>query len=269
MRRFLILLLSTFAATPALAGATAWQELAPGARARLVSADTVIGGEALAGLELDLQPGVKTYWRVPGETGIPTTLDFAGSEGVSGTKIDWPYPEIDEEGGYRDYVYRGHIVLPLRLDADADRTILRASLALGICTDVCVPANASFELPISFGRADGPQRTRINIAMQQTPLAWDRPDAPFATLEAGANGLVITAPDSAIDPQSLIADIGDPAVLFGAPQPSADRAGWTVPLLGGGDATNLVGKRLELTFNLLGSFMAPYSVTAEVAAGAP
>ena len=64
------------AAAPACAGATAWQELAPGVKLRLVASDTLSAdGTTLAALELDMPAGTKTYWRVPGESGIPTELD--------------------------------------------------------------------------------------------------------------------------------------------------------------------------------------------------
>src|SRR3569833_2163593 len=105
MLRLLPILIVTLAASPALAGATAWQDIAPGVRARLISADTVTGGTTRAGLELDLPAGTHTYWRIPGETGIPAEFDFAGSTGLGAPVIDWPYPEIDHTGGYLGYIY--------------------------------------------------------------------------------------------------------------------------------------------------------------------
>jgi len=83
MLRLLPYLLVTLAASPALAGATAWQELASGASVRLISSDRMDGGETLAGLELRLPEGANTYWRIPGDSGIPTSLDLSASTAIS------------------------------------------------------------------------------------------------------------------------------------------------------------------------------------------
>src|SRR6476660_63422 len=83
-------------ASPAIAAETPWQEIAPGVKLRLISNDTLrADGTTLAGLELDMPQSMKTYWRVPGEAGIPTELDFSGSSGVAGDQMLWPYPRIE------------------------------------------------------------------------------------------------------------------------------------------------------------------------------
>ena len=64
----------------------------------------------------------KTYWRIPGETGIPTELDFTGSTGIAASTILWPYPTVDHVQGYLDYVYYGPTVLPHRADGRRRRS---------------------------------------------------------------------------------------------------------------------------------------------------
>ena len=74
------LLLIPMLLTPAVAAETPWQEVAPGARVRLISSDVLKpGNTTMVALEIDMPVGTNTYWRVPGETGIPTMFDFAGS----------------------------------------------------------------------------------------------------------------------------------------------------------------------------------------------
>src|SRR4051794_13151584 len=103
-----------FIAVPVQAGETAWQEVAPGVNLRLISSGQIKpDGTTLVGLELDMPETNKTYWRVPGETGLPTELDFSGSTGVHGHKILWPYPTRHETADYLDYVYFGPVVLPV------------------------------------------------------------------------------------------------------------------------------------------------------------
>ena len=263
MLRSTLTLLVTLLATPALAGATPWQELAPGARARLISADTITGGKILAGLELDLPADTKTYWRIPGEAGIPTQFDFAGSTGLAAGTVLWPYPEIDTVQGLTEYVYHGHTVLPVEFTAAGTAAQLEAAVTMGVCSDICVPAQAKFSLPIDTGRPDAEQSLRLNQAVATAPIAWDQPDPPFGAISFMADGLRIAAIDPAIDPGGLIADVGDPAILFGAPQKSPEGEAWTLKFLGGSDAPGLEGRTVQLTFR---TPMGPYAVSQKVAA---
>jgi len=265
MLRLLPILVVTLAASPALAAATAWQDIALGVRARLISADSITAGTTRAGLELDLPAGTHTYWRVPGETGIPAEFDFAGSTGLTVPVIDWPYPEIDHSGGYLDYIYTGSLVIPLRFGASGSDALLAASVTLGICSDICVPAQASFTLPISYARPDTGQAIRLDQAEARTPIAWDQPTPAFGAVTATADGISLAAPDPSIDPQSLIADIGDPAILFQTPQKSPDGTLWTLKLLGGAGGKGLEGRTIQLTFMTPAG---PYAVTRQIGASA-
>lgn len=265
MLRLILILVVTLAAGPALAGASAWQEIAPGVKARLISADAIVAGTTQAGLELDLPAGTHTYWRIPGETGIPAEFDFAGSTGLAAPVVDWPYPQIDHTGGYLGYIYSGPLVIPLRFGAAGGSAVLAAKVTLGICSDICVPAQASFTLPISYAKADAGQGIRLDQAEARTPIAWDRPMPAFGAVTAIAGGLSLAAPDPAIDPQSLIADFGDPAILFQTPQKSPDGALWTLKLLGGAGGKGLEGRTIRLTFMTPAG---PYVVTRQIGASA-
>lgn len=238
----------TLATAPALAAATSWQDLAPGARGRLISSDTLSNGTTLVGLQLDLPQTSNTYWRIPGEGGIPTQIDFGASQGVGGATIVWPYPRIETPGGVREYVYRGPVVLPVQLSA-GEGAVLDASVTLGVCSDICVPVHAHFELPLTFSTSDAAQSIRLAQALADAPAPWAGTSPPFAGAAIGPDGktLVLSAPDPAVAADSLIAETGDPAILLGAPQKSPDGALWTLQVLGG-TAKGLVGHPIQLTF---------------------
>ena len=245
----MITLVLVLIAAAATAGETAWIELTPEARARLVTSDVrTAAGTTLVGLEIEMPPGTKTYWRVPGETGIPTEIDVSGSSGVTGATILFPFPVIDE-GSYRDYVYYGHTVLPVELTLDGDAPVLDAQVVLGICSDICVPAKAQFSLPLSFAKADAGQGIRIRQALANAPLDWDGKADPFASIsfDDGAQALAVGVGAAEIDWGSLIVDMGPAGAMFGAPQKSPDGSTVLLPLLGG-DASGLVGKPVNLTF---------------------
>jgi len=151
-------------AAPARAqDASAWDK-EPHAAARLVAGVAVKSPDATylrAGLELRLDPGWKTYWREPGDSGVPPTFDFSGSENVKAVTIAWPAPERFPDGaGGNSIGYVGHLILPLRVvPQDATKhAALHAKLGYAICSNLCVPAEANLTLTLT---GDGAEEAAI------------------------------------------------------------------------------------------------------------
>ncbi len=261
--RLLALICALAAASPVLAAATDWQDVAPETRVRLISADQPdANGKILAGLEIDMPPSFKTYWRVPGETGIPITLDLTGSTGIAAHQMLWPYPKIDLSQGFVDFVYYGPTVLPLELTADGQPIDLKLSAIMGICSDICVPVQASFRLMIDPTKPDAGQGVRLAQALANVPLPGD--EAAVGEVFATPEGLAVALNSTEIDPASVIAaGPGDSALLFGAPQKSPDKSLVLLPLLGG-DETQVVGQTIEITYMTPSG---PYVVVRKIAAG--
>lgn len=252
---------------PAAAAETAWQDIAPDVRLRLVSSDELRpDGTTMVALELDMPEDTKTYWRVPGESGIPTQIDTAGSHGVSGHEMLWPYPVIEVAGGLTDFVYRGPTVLPFELKLDGERADLSVSVMMGVCSDICVPAMASFSLPLDFVKPDRGQRLRIAQAVALTPKPWPDAQPPFGpvTWDNAAEAISVAIADPRVDPLSLIADASAAGQLFGAPQKSPDGSAVLLPLLGGADQAAREGMPVSLTFM---TEMGPFSLSTIVARG--
>lgn len=250
MRTLFAILLLSAVSSPALAAATPWQNVADGVRLRLITSDIrKPGGSTLVGLQLTMPDGDRTYWRNPGESGIPTIVDIAGSTGVSAAQIHWPVPQIDKSAGVLDYVYRGATILPVSLAVDGPAPVLRAAVVMGICSDVCVPVRASFALPLEFGAADPGQSIRLQQALAEVPIAWDKPSPPFASVryDAAAKALHIALDDDEVDPGSIIATGDDPALIFDAPQKSPDGRSVLLPLRDAPDG-GWAGGPLTLTF---------------------
>jgi DsbC/DsbD-like thiol-disulfide interchange protein len=105
-----------------------------------------------AGIEIRLDPGWKTYWRYPGDSGVPPAFDFAGSKNVKSVTVLWPAPERFADGaGGQSIGYVGDIVLPLRILAMAagEPSVLRVKLSYAVCDNLCVPAEAELALALS------------------------------------------------------------------------------------------------------------------------
>lgn len=104
-----------------------------------------------AGLALAIAPGWKTYWRNPGEAGVPPRFDWSRSENLAEVEIGWPVPEVFESFGFQTIGYSGEVVLPLRLvPKDPEEPIrLDLDLELGVCREVCVFEEATLASDIA------------------------------------------------------------------------------------------------------------------------
>ncbi|WP_158626024.1 protein-disulfide reductase DsbD domain-containing protein [Arsenicitalea aurantiaca] len=244
-------LLALVMPTQGQAGQSDWQEVAPDVRVRLIASDVrEPDGTLRAALEIDMPEGVKTYWRVPGETGIPTEFDLSGSLGISGHEVHWPYPLADTKSGYLDYVYYGHTVLPFSVRLSDGPVRIEAMMVMGICSDVCVPVQARLSLPVDFETPDRASALRIRQAMAETPIDWTGPHPAIGPVEWSVrhDALAVSLQSPDIDPESIIVDAGARGPLFGAPQKSPDGNLVLLPLLGKHDAAGLEGKSINITF---------------------
>jgi DsbC/DsbD-like thiol-disulfide interchange protein len=251
MRIVVLLFLLVVAASPALSAETPWQDVTAGVRLRIISSDTKASdGTTLIGLELDMPQGYRTYWRDPGESGIPTQVDIAGSQGLSDAAIEWPYPATEITGGFLDYVYSGPTVLPVKVKASGNAARLEAAVVMGVCSDVCVPVQAKFSLPLSFGAGDPAQSIRLAQAEAAAPIDWNEVSPPFGVVsyDPKAPGLRLALVSKRIDPGSVIALTSDPTVIFGAPQKSRDGQSLLLPLRGQARGTEWTRNPVELTF---------------------
>src|SRR5580765_5314052 len=110
------------------------------------------GGVLLGGIAIQLQPGWKTYWRNPGDSGVPPRFDFSKSDNVEAVTVLWPAPmKFDDGAGGHSLGYKKQVVLPLRIVAkNADKPVtLRADINYAVCEKLCIPVDASAELAIA------------------------------------------------------------------------------------------------------------------------
>ena len=266
MRPLLLACALALTIQPAAAAETPWQEVAPGVHLRMISTgDVRPDGKMLIGLEIDMPATTKTYWRVPGETGLPTELDFSASPAVLGHEILWPYPLLDTTDGYADYVYYGPTVLPIELTLAPGAEQADMSAVLGICSEICVPAQARFVLPLNEAAPDRANGLRLRQAMAMAPIDWDRPTEPIGDVAFDRESGMLEVPISdmeALDPASIIAATKSGLPLFGAPQKSPEPNLVLIPVLGQVDEADLADQSVELTFmTTMGAFEIDRSVT--------
>lgn len=146
-------------------------------------------GSRLVALHLDLTPGWKTYWRSPGDTGVPPVFDWKAAPNVGSAEPHWPSPEIIDSDGTSTLGYHDALVLPILLTPAAAGAPVAGKVAidLGLCLNICVPAHVELTLP----PADAPADPRVEAALALAPEQGAAP-VTCAVTEI-ADGMRVTA----------------------------------------------------------------------------
>jgi DsbC/DsbD-like thiol-disulfide interchange protein len=125
-------------------------DLQSAARLIAAGAHNESGGRVFrAGVEIKLREGWKTYWRYPGDSGVPPVLDFSKSQNVKAVTVLYPAPARFPDGaGGTSIGYQGVVVLPLHVvPQDPGKPVtLNLKLDYAVCEKLCVPAEAKLEL---------------------------------------------------------------------------------------------------------------------------
>ena len=110
----------------------------------------------IAAINIKLEDGWKTYWRVPGIGGIAPILNWEKSKNIKNISQIWPTPNIYNEYGLQTIGYKNELLLPLQIQPIDKKQPIHLSITIdfGICSDVCVPIQTSVEERL-------PERTSI------------------------------------------------------------------------------------------------------------
>ncbi|SDQ79982.1 protein-disulfide reductase DsbD domain-containing protein [Pseudovibrio sp. Tun.PSC04-5.I4] len=113
-------------------------------RASEPNADGIYRG----GIEFRLESGWHTYWRYPGEAGIPTEASFVNSVNVAEAEVLFPAPETYNDGFSTSLIYTDKVILPVLIKRfnDGRPAVLNADLTFGICKDICIPGQAEVSM---------------------------------------------------------------------------------------------------------------------------
>jgi DsbC/DsbD-like thiol-disulfide interchange protein len=213
----------TFSAQARAADASEWSADAHSQVRLIVGAPQTHPPSVLAGVEVKLDPGWKTYWRYPGDSGVPPRFDFSRSENIKSVTVQWPVPHhfVDETGnsiGYKD-----HVIFPLRLiPQDPTKPILlHLKLDYATCEKLCIPATGEGTLRITGDPST--HAGELEAAEAQVPV-------PAKLGDQGAVAIRAVHREHGAKFDRVIVDVAAPASdsldLF-AEGPTAD---WALPL---------------------------------------
>jgi len=128
----------------------------PAVDARLIVAEDGVAPDTRflsAGIQLTLAEGWKTYWRSPGEVGLPPEIDWSASRNVLGAEAQFPAPLRFRAFGIENFGYKDAVTFPIRIEIeDAGAPVqLNERMALLICSDICLPADIELSLALPMG----------------------------------------------------------------------------------------------------------------------
>ncbi len=142
-------------------------------------------GTHVAALHLHLAENWKTYWRAPGDGGIPPRFDWSGSENLGAMTLHWPRPVAFDQGGLRSIGYRDELVLPMEFEIidPAAPARLSGTMELGVCETICIPVTLRLSAELSVTGRNDPV---IRAALAEVP--------------GPARALGLTGVDCAVEP---------------------------------------------------------------------
>lgn len=243
-----LLLLFSLAATGLAADRAATEQV----QVSLIAERNTIspGGEILIGLEQKIIPHWHTYWQNPGDSGLPTSINWQLPAGASAGPILWPLPGRHKQGALTNYGYAGRVMLLSAIKAPANAkpgsdfpVVAKASWL--VCEEICIPQQAELSLTLKVGKPAGAAHPAILAARAAVPV-----DAPWPATVSHENGKVrlrIASPELA---HGKLDDVWFyplkwGKLVHGAPQ-SPSRDGDTLVLdMQPGEAPGLDGEPLE------------------------
>lgn len=214
-----VLLAATFVALPAAHAAMSDWAVNEGGRMRVVTLSPDADGRLRGALEIEPQPGWITYWREPGQSGIPPQISVSPGGNVRLGTIGYPVPKPITIGSIHEIGYDGHIALPIefQLAEPGKPATLKLSALIGICKDICIPFQADFSLSLPAESQFLPQEQGVVGAAEASLPA--PPTADFSldrhTLSPDGNHLSLrfTLPDAG-DAAPVVYVTGPPGYVF-------------------------------------------------------
>lgn len=151
------------------------------------------------GLRQTIRPKWHTYWKNPGDSGLPTEISWKLPEGAKADPIVWPRPHLFDLSGVINYGFKDEATLLVRITPPANASgsfRLAAEANWLVCEDVCIPEDAKFELtlPVTATGAPAPPATRaiFDKARQQLPMPSPWP-ARYGVAKSGDPTLIVEA----------------------------------------------------------------------------
>jgi DsbC/DsbD-like thiol-disulfide interchange protein len=174
------MLLTPVFALPFIARGLAANASLPKADLTLIEAGTV-DGLLLAGVNIVMEPHIKTYWRMPGDSGLPPVFDWSSSDNLVKATVLWPLPQRIADPAGSILGYYDDVVFPVKILAKdpAKPVHLVLKLDYAVCGELCVPMSGQAELTLNNAQPKPTSDNGLDSARVRAFLARVPPVAPL------------------------------------------------------------------------------------------
>lgn len=139
------------------------------------------GNEITAFIEIEMPKGWKTYWKAPGESGVPPAFDFTESENVAAATVLYPVPHRLVDKGGETVGYKDRVAFPVLISAGStDKPVaLDVAVQFGLCKEICIPAEVKLTLDVPPD-ANGELSHLAGVSLASVPRTPEtlRPEDP-------------------------------------------------------------------------------------------
>lgn len=197
---------------------------------------------------IELAPGWKTYWRMPGESGVPPEFTWSPSQPAK-VEVMFPTPSRHVDKSGESIGYEGQVLFPVTVTPDRPEALdLKLDLFFAVCKDICVPAQAQASIALGTDERDPLGSVRAEAARASVPAPGDAITAAAVASAAGKPVLALTLKEK---PDDIFVESATSA-YFQAPVFSGDGHGAELAIDSLGDAAKLKGQPLTITYILGG-----------------
>jgi DsbC/DsbD-like thiol-disulfide interchange protein len=147
------------------------------------------------GVMFKIDPNWHIYWKNPGDSGLPTSVNFVVPDGFIVRELRWPIPLIFKRpGDIEDFGYEGSLLLFSEVKAPSDlsnyETIpIKAEVSWTSCSDICIPGKSDLETTVILTDSEAHKNTLLFEEWEKRlPVDYDPRTSPFSALiERGMN----------------------------------------------------------------------------------
>lgn len=138
----------------------------PNAKVRLIA-----GEGRMLGVELAVAPGWKTYWRMPGDAGVPPSFDWSASRNVKSADVRYPAPETMVDAAGVAVGYKNTVLFPvaLALEREGQPVTINVEFSFGVCKDICIPVDSKLSLTLD-GAKPWPESAPLKASLARVPV---------------------------------------------------------------------------------------------------
>lgn len=247
-------------ATPApAADASEWAKDLHSAVRLLAGSGQNGAGQLRAGVEIQMKPGWKTYWRYPGDSGVPPRFDFSGSTNLASATVLWPAPHGFSDDSGKSIGYKGGALFPIAVTpAQKNQPVtLKVKIDYAVCDKLCVPAEGQAVLTLDGKPGNNDMLLAAAEARVPQPSTAAEAGVTVTRVSGGSKPKVLIDVPAAADGKALEIFAEGPTPDWALPVPSAvpdapaGRSRFSMGLDGLPPGTDPKGP-LELTLTIVG-----------------